>query len=285
MRELAKKGVPWKWEQEHQDAMRTIANSLTINNVMSYFDPQKKTEVIVDASPVGLGAILVQGNESEQKRVVAYASKTLTAVEQRYSQTEREALAIVMWSCEHFHLYLYGHEFTIISVNKPLELMFNNSRSRPPARIERWGLRLQTYNLKVKYKPGKDNPADYMSRHPIYENRKRYDRATKIAEEYVNFTVENDVPKAMLLSEVVDATYRDPLMKEIKSSIQDGIWLNFVKAKSPERTALYKLRNEFTLSEKGIILRDNRILIIAKTSCEASTRRTPGYCKNEIITP
>jgi hypothetical protein len=74
-------------------------------------------------------------------------------------------------------------------------------------------------------------------------------------------------------------------MKEIKSSIQDGIWLNFVKAKSPERTALYKLRNEFTLSEKGIILRDNRILIIAKTSCEASTRRTPGYCKNEIITP
>jgi hypothetical protein len=60
----------------------------------------------------------------------------------------------------------------------------------------------------------------------------------------------------MLLSEVVDATYRDPLMKEIKSSIQDGIWLNFVKAKSPERTALYKLRNEFTLSEKGIISDD-----------------------------
>ena len=90
MRELTKKGVPWKWEQEHQVAMRTIANSLTSNNVMSYFDLQKKTEVIVDVSPVGLGVILVQGNESEQKRVVAYASKTSTAVEQRYSQTERE---------------------------------------------------------------------------------------------------------------------------------------------------------------------------------------------------
>ena len=57
---------------------------------MSYFDLQKKTEVIVDVSPVGLGVILVQGNESEQKRVVAYASKTSTAVEHRYSQTERE---------------------------------------------------------------------------------------------------------------------------------------------------------------------------------------------------
>ena len=90
MRELTKKGVPWKWEQEHQVAMRTIANSLTSSNVMSYFDLQKKTEVIVDVSPVGLGVILVQGNESEQKRVVAYASKTSTAVGQRYSQTERE---------------------------------------------------------------------------------------------------------------------------------------------------------------------------------------------------
>jgi hypothetical protein len=34
-----------------------------------------------------------------------------------------------------------------------------------------------------------------------------------------------------------------------------------VKANSPERTALCKLRNEFTLSEKGIILSDNIILI------------------------
>jgi hypothetical protein len=67
LRELTKKGVPWKWEQEHQVAMRTIANSLTSSNVMSYFDLQKKTEVIVDVSPVGLGVILVKGNESEQK--------------------------------------------------------------------------------------------------------------------------------------------------------------------------------------------------------------------------
>jgi hypothetical protein len=61
LRELTKKGIPLKWEQEHQ-----IANSLTSNNAMSYFDRQKKTEVIVDASPVGLGFILVQGNESRK---------------------------------------------------------------------------------------------------------------------------------------------------------------------------------------------------------------------------
>ena len=75
------------------------------------------------------------------------------------------ALAIV-WSCEHFHLYIYSKDFTMVTDHKPLKLTWNNPRSKPPARIERWGLQLQPYNLKV-YRKGSDNPAGYMSRHPI----------------------------------------------------------------------------------------------------------------------
>ena len=67
---------------------------------MAYFDVTKETLVIVDASPVGISAILSQRiKETDHYRVVAYASRALTAVERRYSQTEREALAIVwLWS-------------------------------------------------------------------------------------------------------------------------------------------------------------------------------------------
>jgi hypothetical protein len=75
---------------------------------MAYFDTTKCTELIVDASPTGLGAILQQhtpGNEDH--KVIAYASRALSPVEQRYSQTEREALAIV-WAMERFHIYTYG---------------------------------------------------------------------------------------------------------------------------------------------------------------------------------
>ena len=52
------------------------------------------TTIYVDASPVGLGAILMQKHPDGQK-VITYASKALSPVEQRYSQTEREALAVV----------------------------------------------------------------------------------------------------------------------------------------------------------------------------------------------
>ena len=53
----------------------------------------------------------------------------------------------------------------------------------PPARIERRSLRLQNYDFNVKFKPGKDNPADCRSRHPVNISKKKHNSA----EEYVNF--------------------------------------------------------------------------------------------------
>jgi hypothetical protein len=69
---------------------------------MSYFDQNKLTEISVDASPVGLAALLVQAGKD-----ISYASRALSDVESRYSQTKREMLAVV-WGVEHFHLYVYG---------------------------------------------------------------------------------------------------------------------------------------------------------------------------------
>jgi len=69
---------------------------------MAYFDPSKKSILLVDASPVGLGAVLTQGD-----RVISYASKALSSAERRYSQIECEALAIA-WGCHHFRMYLLG---------------------------------------------------------------------------------------------------------------------------------------------------------------------------------
>ena len=120
-----------------QHAFETLKELLTTDTIVSYFDPTKHTELHVDTSPFGLGAILAQTTPGhDDSRVIAYTSPSLTDTESRYSQIEREALAIV-FGIEHFHLYLYGHEFTLIIDHKPLELIYQNPKSRPSGRLER----------------------------------------------------------------------------------------------------------------------------------------------------
>lgn len=62
--------------------------------MLGYYDVNDRTQLIADASPVGLGAVLIQINDSGP-RVISYASKSLSDVEKRYAQTEKEALTLV----------------------------------------------------------------------------------------------------------------------------------------------------------------------------------------------
>jgi bacterioferritin-associated ferredoxin len=94
LRHLTRAGVKWSWTAAHQQAFDKVKSMLTSDCVMSHFDPSVETQLKVDASPFGLGAVLLQGSEGDE-RPVAYASRTLTDVERRYSQTEKEALAVV----------------------------------------------------------------------------------------------------------------------------------------------------------------------------------------------
>lgn len=117
--ELTRKHMTWTWSQTHQDAFQRLKQSLSCGTVMHYFDPRKQTELVVNASPVGLGEVLAQRDSPhEPAQVVSYASRALSDTEQKYSQTEREALAIV-WACKHFHMYLYGSQFTLVTDHKP----------------------------------------------------------------------------------------------------------------------------------------------------------------------
>lgn len=133
--------------------------------VTAYFDPEKDTEISVDASPVSLAAILFQVDpKTDETHIITYASRSLTETEKRYSQKEREALAVV-WACEHLHLYVYGKPTTVYTDHKPLVSIYSNPSSKPPARIERWVLRLQPYQITVKYRRGEVNPANQLFRH------------------------------------------------------------------------------------------------------------------------
>ena len=96
------------WGKEQERSFHTIKNLLTRTGVMAYFDPNKETKLVTDASPSGLSAILIQTTPGmKDRQVVANASQTITDAERWYSQTKREALAVV-WAIEKLYiLYIY----------------------------------------------------------------------------------------------------------------------------------------------------------------------------------
>ena len=248
LRALAKKETPWQWSDEQQHAFDKLKDSATKSHVMPYFNHAQETEVIVDASPVGLGGLLVQGG-----KVISYASRALSDVESRYSQTEREMLAIV-WALEHFHLYLYGSEFTIVTDHKPLLGMFK-SHKPTSARMDRWKLRLMPYNCHLVYRPGKDdeNPADFISRHPNHQATTE----RNVADVYVNYVCTNAVPKAMTLQEIQAETEKDSTFQSLIKAIETDRWTD-------SEVLDYKRHKDELLVYSGVVLRGNRIVVPSK---------------------
>ena len=264
LRELTKKNTPFRWSEKQQQDFDALKKALTSHTVVAYFDPHKETEVITDASPVGLSAILSQLSPTKQRRVVAYVSRALTPTERRYSQTEREALGIV-WAVERLHTYLYGGSFKLYTDCKPIEMILNNPKSNPPARIARWNLRLQEYNFDVIHTKGQDNPSDFLSRHPIQDTTMHNNNA----EDYVNFLSQQSVPKAMTLSEIATATCNDATLQRVISNIRDTNWQDiYDKTRTlpeninrAELLQFHKIRQELTVTDSNIVLRNTRIVL------------------------
>ena len=272
LRVLTHKDVKWVWTSREQHAFETLKTLLTTDIVMGYFDYSKNTELYVDASLLGLGAILTQTTSGkDDTNVIAYVSRSLTDTETRYSQIEREALAIV-YAIEHFHLYLYGHEFTLITDNKPLELIYQNPKSRTSARLERWCLRLQDYTFHVKYRPGSTNPSDYLSRHPV---TKCNNNQPSLSDDHVRFVAQNAVPIAMDIQTIRKAVQQDPTQQKLIEILQQNTWNSFANDQNidiNELRAYEKVRNELSLTpEVDLIVRGSR-LVIPKSLREQVTR-------------
>ena len=258
LRRLTRQETTWEWNEEHQQAFDKLKQELSSETVMTYYNPKLDIDILVDGSPVGLGAIL-----SQKDRPIAYASRALTDVESRYSQTEREALAIV-WACEHFDIFIRGAtNVNVITDHKPLEKIWQ--KPKIPLRIERWGLRLQPYKLTIRYRPGHDNPADYMSRHPINSGKQR-SHEEKIAEQYVNFIASEAVPRAMTLNEVKCESLNDKTIQQAIEYTRNGKWFELKKLQDSEIDILelqsYRsIQDELVIHNENILMRGNRIVM------------------------
>ena len=132
--------------------------------VLCYPNFSKPFQVRVDASKDGLGAVLVQKQDSGHYRVVAYGSRTLKASELNYSTHKMEFLGLVWAVTKQFHHYLYGADhFEVVTDHNPLAYL--QTTAKLDATGHRWMASLGAYNFSVTYKSGATNvDADALSR-------------------------------------------------------------------------------------------------------------------------
>ena len=106
-----------------------------------------------DASDLAIGAVLSQREEGKPY-VVYYASKTLNEAWRNYTTTEKELLAVV-YALDKFWAYLVGSDIIIFTDHSTLKYLLTKKNSK--ARLIRWVLLLQEFNLQIKDKKGVEN--------------------------------------------------------------------------------------------------------------------------------
>ena len=235
----------FEWTTQAENNYNKLLQSLLSGKVLRSFQVGVKSEVVVDASEVAIGAVLEQSQHP-----VLCVSRRLSPAEQNYSQTQREALAVV-WAVRRLHKYLYGSTFRIITDHKALEYIFQPSSSlnkTTSAMLQRWAIELAAYSYEIQHLAGKSIPhADYLSRHSYHEPPSHIESSA-----------------TLLMSTSPLPINRNLLVKETKlfyGSVISGIrsgWSTSAKNKFPD---LHAQRSEMTLDADGVIMVRERPLI------------------------
>lgn len=228
----------------------------------------------VDASQRWLGAVLLQENEPVE---YTCRSKLLSETEPRYSNIEREMLAVVH-GLERLHYYAYARHVIVETDHRPLEAIFKKHISNAPPRIARMMLRIQKYDIDIKYVPVKDLLlADALSRISRCPGDTIPGLDVSIHELHQNL---NASPTR--IEQIKAETDKDGVLYSLKSFITRG-WPN-TRSECPSHLHTYwNYRDELTVFD-GVILKGTRILI-PKTIQAAvlaqlhHTQQGPEKCK------
>ena len=156
---LTRKNTPFIWTQEHVSVFARIKQTLTREQELAHFNPEKETVIQTDASIRGLGACLLQ-----EGKPVYYASRSIGEAEKNYVAIELESLAIA-WALEKLHHFIYGKKFKLQTDQKPLATILSRSQNTSTPRLQRLLNRAFQYDFDIKYIKGETNVvADCLSR-------------------------------------------------------------------------------------------------------------------------
>lgn len=145
--------TPSDWTTECQIAFDQLKAALLESVMLAHPDFNEPFILSVDASLDGLGAVLSQVPKGELKaRLIAFASKSLSASERKYPAHRLEFIAVKWSVCEKFSHWLKGHKFTIWTDNNPLTYLL--TKPKLDAYELRWVSKLASYTFDLKHECG-----------------------------------------------------------------------------------------------------------------------------------
>ena len=113
---MLQKGVKWQWTEKEQISFEKAKHILSETNFLVHNDLEKPLILACDASPYGIGAVLSHRMPDGSEKPITYVSRTLSKTERNYSQTAKEALAII-YAIKKFHQYLKSISFCLQTIN------------------------------------------------------------------------------------------------------------------------------------------------------------------------
>ena len=222
--------IGWTSAQHH--SFRLLKAALVSTPVLRMPDSHLPFHIITDASDLAVGAILEQ-DDGNGPRPVAYASKRLSSAEANYSIRDKELLA-VHYALRQFRVYVLGQPLTISTDHESLQYLL--TQKDLSGRLARWAELFGEFDVKIQHIRGRDNPADVLSRPP---------------------TSTSAVP--------VDATFAVPTLDSVYS--QDAYFapiVSIVRNKEAPTSATMRQRAaRFLWSDGALFLRDGHRRCIA----------------------
>ena len=245
---MLKKDVPFLWTHVHTSTFNSLKEALESAATLSWFDPSKKCEIYSDASDNGLGCCLMQ-----DQKPIAFASRSLTTTEKKYSVIEKEFLGIV-FALSKFRRMILFCDCTVHTDHKPILGLISKSVDKLPMRIQRWMLNLQGFNVKFSYVQGSSNfLADALSRNPLPSLSD--DIPEEENAEWTVCFIAKSLP--INLRQVAEATAIDPLLQSVLVATQSG-W------SSHKIQPFYNFRDEITVKESNglkLLFKGNRLIM------------------------
>ena len=270
-----KKKFKVNWGPEQQEAFETLQRLCTEAPILAYADFKSPFILYTDASSDGLGAVLYQYQDN-QRRVIAYASRSLSPVKRNYPAHKLEFLALKWAITDKFHEYLYGAEFQVFTDNNPL--MYILTTAKLDATGHRWVAALSNYTFSISYKPGRNNTdVDALSRiqwpeavdissqtvHAVCEGiQAPHGKIETLCHgaQAVGVLSQDNMPPGMTSLEWSQAQIQDPAICQIIQAIH-GKTLETLKIKqdkSSDLKAFLRIRKQFKLNQ-GILYRKSQV--------------------------